>query len=129
MKEGKWEQIRDISKKSSPPARNTEPETPMSPKRPIEAESGKGKRIKFPNPKYADPASPEPVNFNIPTTLNFDTLGLEDDNSDDENFEPPQKKEPKPKKKKVRLQETILAGERIGLSDPHIAMMYNAGSK
>ena len=50
MKEGKWEQIRDISKKSSPPARNAEPETPMSPKRPIEAEEGRGKRIKYPNP-------------------------------------------------------------------------------
>ena len=128
MKEGKWEQIRDISKKSSPPARNTEPETPMSPKRPIEAESGRGKRPKFPNPKYANPASPEPVNFNIPTTLNFDHLGLEDDNNDDETFEPEKKAEPKPKSKKIRLEETILQGERCGLTDFQIAIMYNAGS-
>ena len=128
LKEGNWRQIRDISKKSSPPAGNAEPETPMSPKRPVEAESGLGKRIKFPNPKYTDPASPEPVNFNIPTTLNFDHLGLEDAD-DDETFKPEKKPEPKAKTKKLRLEETILAGERCGLSDPQIAMMYNAGSK
>ena len=130
LKEGKWEQVRDISKKSSP-ALNAEPETPMSPKRPIEAEEGKGKRIKFPNPKYNDPALEiEPVNLNIPSTLNFDTLGLEDDeDNDDENFEPPKKKQPKPlKRKRKNLQHTILAGERCGLTDFQIAVMYNAGS-
>ena len=130
LKEGKWEQIRDISKKR--PAKDAEPETPMSllsPKRPIEEDSGKGKRIKFPNPKYMDSASPvafEQVNFDIPATLNFDHLGLEDNINDDEDFEPEKKKEPK--KKKVRLEETILAGERCGLNDFQIAMMYNAGS-
>ena len=129
LKEGKWEQVRDISKKSSPStALNAEPETPMSPKRPIEAESGRGKRPKFPNPKYANPASPEPVNFNIPTTLNFDHLGLEDEDNDDETFEPEKKAEPKPKRKKIRLEETILQGERCGLTDFQIAIMYNAGS-
>ena len=133
LKEGKWKQIRDISPKKSSPAGDAEPEitmSPLSPKRPVEDEGGKGKRIKFPNKRYSDAAilEFEPVNFNIPSTLNFDNLGLQEDD-DDENFEPPKIKEPKPKKKKVRLQETILAGERIGLSDPHIAMMYNAGSK
>ena len=102
----------------------------MSPKRPaVENELGRHKRIKYPNPKYKD-ANPvfENVNLNIPSTLNFDTLGLKDENNDDENFEPPQKKEPKPKKKKIRLQQTILAGERCGLNDFQIAMMYSAGS-
>ena len=131
LQEGNWEQVRDISKKSSPPAGNAEPETPMSPKRPIETEEGKGKRIKYPNPKYNDPAPEiEPVNLNIPCTLNFDTLGLEDEDNDDENFEPPKKKEPKPlKRKRKNLQHTILAGERCGLTDFQIAMMYNAGGQ
>lgn len=135
LKEGKWEQIRDISKKSSPaPAPDVEPEIPtnlLSPKRHIPAESGKGKRIKYPNPKYNDSASPdfENLNLNIPATLNFDTLGLEDDDNEDENFEPETKMQPKPKRKRLRLQETILAGERCGLTDYEIVMMYNAGSK
>ena len=129
MKEGKWKQIRDISKKSSP-ARDAEPETPMSPKRPApEEELGKGKRIKTPNPKYAnDPTNPENV-YVVPTALNFDHLGLESEDKNDEIYEPEKKKEPKPKTKKLRLAETILAGERCGLSDPQIAMMYNAGCK
>ena len=129
MKEGKWKQIRDISKKSSP-ARDAEPETPMSPKRPApEEELGKGKRIKTPNPKYAnDPTNPENV-YVVPTALNFDHLGLEDEDNDDETFEPEKKKEPKPKKKKLKLEETILEGERSGLSDHQIARMYNAGSR
>ena len=128
MKEGKWKQIRDISKKSSP-ARDAEPETPMSPKRPApEEELGKGKRIRTPNPKYAnDPTNPENV-YVVPTALNFDHLGLEDVDNDDKTYEPEKKKE-KLKRKKLRLEETILAGERCGLSDPQIAMMYNAGSK
>ena len=130
MKEGKWEQIRDISQKSSP-AVDVEPETPMSPKRPaVENELGRHKRIKYPNPKYKD-ASPvfENVNLNIPSTLNFDHLGLED-KVDDEDFEPRKKKEPKVLKgKKVNLEETVLAGERCGLTDYQIMMMYNAGSK
>ena len=134
LRDGKWEQIRNISKKASPAADiDIEPEIPMnilSPKRQIEQELGQGKRIKYPNPKYSD-ASPEfePVNLNIPSTLNFDTLGLEDEGNNDENFEPPKKKEPKPKKKRINLQETILAGERCGLTDFQITMMYNAGSK
>ena len=132
LREGKWEQIRDFSKKSSP-AGDVEPETPMSPlspKRPLEEELGKGKRIKYPNPKYNDPAQEiEPVNLNIPSTLNFDNLGLEDEDNGDENFEPPKKKEPKPlKRKRKNLQHTILAGERCGLTDFQIAVMYNAGS-
>ena len=48
---------------------------------------------------------------------------------DDENFKLPEKKEPKPlKRKKIRLENTILAGERMGLNDFQIATMYNAGS-
>ena len=77
---------------------------------------------------YSNPASPEPVNFNIPATLNFDTLGLEDEDDDDETFEPEKKAEPKPKRKKICLEQTILAGERAGLTDFQIASMYNAGS-
>ena len=132
LREGNWEQIRDISRKSpqkSSPAENVEPETPMSPKRPIEEDLGKGKRKKYPNPKYNESASPEfeNVNLNIPATLNFDLLGLEDNKDDDETFNPEKKKEPKPKKKKVNLQETILQGERCGLNDYQIAMMYDAG--
>ena len=102
----------------------------MSPKRPIEVDLGRGKRPKYPNPKYNEPAPNfEPVNFNIPSTLSFDNLGLEDEDNDDENFEPPRKKEPKPLKwKRKNLQETISAGERCGLNDFQIAMMYNAGS-
>ena len=70
------------------------------------------------------------MNFDVPATLNLDHLGLEDEDDDDETFEPEKKKQPKPKKmKKVRLEETILAGERCGLSDHQIMMMYNAGSK
>ena len=129
MKEGKWKQIRDISKKSSP-APDAEPETPMSPKRPApEEELGKGKRIKTPNPKYAnDPTNPENV-YVVPTALNFDDLGLEIENiNDDRTYEPEKKEEPKPKRKNVRLEETILAGERCGLNDFQIAVMYNAGS-
>ena len=133
LREGNWEQIRDISRKSpqkSSPAENVEPETPMSPKRPVEEDLGTGKRIKYPNPKYNDPALEfEPVNLNIPSTLNFDSLGLEDEENNDENFEPPKKKEPKPlKRKRKNLQQTILAGERCGLNDFQIAMMYTAGS-
>ena len=128
LKEGKWEQIRDISQKSRPAE---EPETPMnilSPKRPVEEDLGKGKRMKYPNPKYNESASPEfeNVNLNVPATLNFDLLGLED-NNDDETYKPEKKKEPKPKKKKINLQETILQGERCGLNDYQIAMMYDAG--
>ena len=74
----------------------------------------------------ASPVAFEQVNFDIPATLNFDHLGLEDNINDDEDFEPEKKKEPK--KKKIRLEETILAGERCGLNDFQIAMMYNAGS-
>ena len=83
--------------------------SPLSPKRPLEQELGRGKRPKYPNPKYSDPAPEfEAVNFNVPSTLNFDHLGLEDDNND-ENFEPPKKKEPKPlKRKRKNLQETIV---------------------
>ena len=77
---------------------------------------------------YSDPASPEPVNFSIPATLNFDSLGLEDEDDDDETFEP-EKKAEKPKTKKIRLEETILQGERCGLTDFQIAIMYNAGSR
>ena len=66
----------------------------------------------------------------LPTALNFDDLGIEIDNiNDDKTFEPEKKEEPKPKRKKIRLEETILAGERLGLDDFKIAMMYNAGSK
>ena len=135
LRDGKWEQIRNISKKASPAADiDVEPEIPMnilSPKRPVEEDLGKGKRIKYPNSKYNDPALEfEPVNLNIPSTLNFDSLGLEDGDNNDENFEPPKKKEPKPlKRKRKNLQETILAGERCGLTDFQITMMYNAGSK
>ena len=80
---------------------------------------------------YSNPTDPEVenANFFIPTTLNFDNLELEEKENKDENYEPPQKKEPKPKKKKLRLEETILAGERCGLNDYQITMMYNAGSK
>ena len=57
LREGKWEQIRDISKKSSPVK---DAETPamsfLSPKRPAENPSadelGRGRRMKFSNPKY-----------------------------------------------------------------------------
>ena len=130
LKEGKWEQIRDISQKSSPAA-DAEPETlmsPLRPKRPLEDDLGRGKRMKIPNPKYTnDPTNPENV-YVVPTALNFDDLGLEVDDNDDENWELEKKKEPKPKRKKLRLEETILAGERCGLSDYQIAMMYNAGS-
>ena len=128
LREGNWEQIRDISRKS-PQKSSPEPETPMSPKRPLEDDLGKGKRMKIPNPKYNESASPEfeNVNLNIPATLNFDLLGLED-NNDDETYKPEKKKEPKPKKKKINLQETILQGERCGLNDFQIAMMYTAGS-
>ena len=128
LREGKWGQIRDISKKSSP-AIEVEPETPMSPpKRPHEDELGKGKRIRTPNPKYNnDISNPENV-YVVPTALNFDDLGLEDINNDDENFKLPEKKEPKPKRKKIRLEHTILAGERCGLNDFQITTMYNAGS-
>ena len=130
LKEGKWEQIRDISQKPKPAAAEEEtPISPLSPKRPIEEDLGKGKRIKIPNPKYNnDPTNPESV-YVIPTALNFDDLGLEIDNIKDETFEPEKKEEPKPKKKKIKLAETILAGERLGLDDFKIAMMYNAGSK
>ena len=132
LKDGNWKQICKIFKKSIPATDPESPISPLSPKRPVEADDsdfGKGKRIKFPNPKYSNPASPEPVNFNIPATLNFDHLGLED-KVDDEDFEPRKKKEPKVlKKKKVNLEETVLAGERCGLTDYQIMMMYNAGSK
>ena len=129
LKEGKWGQVRDISIKKSSPAENPEPESPMSPKRPLEQELGCGKRIRIPNPKYNnDPSNPENV-YVMPSALNFDDLGLGDDDDNDKNFEIGKKK-PKPqKKKKVRLQETVQIGERIGLSDNHIAMMYNAGNK
>ena len=132
LREGNWNQIREFSKKPSP-AGEVEPETPLSPlspKRPLEQELGFGKHIKYPNPKYNDPAPEfEPVNLNIPSTLNFDSLGLEDGDNNDENFEPPKKKEPKPlKRKRKNLQETVLAGERCGLTDCQIMMMYNAGS-
>ena len=129
LREGKWEQIRDISQKPKPAAAAETPISPLSPKRPIEDDLGKGKRIKIPNPKYNnDPTNPESV-YVIPTALNFDDLGLEIDNiNDDKTFEPEKKKEPKPKKKKIRLEETIRTGERFGLPDFQIAMMYNAGS-
>ena len=127
--EGKWKQIRDISKKSKPEPAHQSSISPLSPKRPIEEDLGKGKRIKIPNPKYNnDPTNPESL-YVIPTALNFDDLGLEIDNiNDDKTFEP-EKKEPKPKRKKIRLEETVLAGERCGLTDFQITMMYNAGSK
>ena len=128
LKEGKWEQIRDISQKPKPPPAAETP-SPLSPKRPIEEDLGRGKRIKTPNPKYNnDPTNPESV-YVIPTALNFDDLGLEIDNIKDETFEPEMKEEPKPKRKKIRLENTILAGERLGLDDFKIAMMYNAGCK
>ena len=128
--EGKWDQIRDISKKSSPAPKPPEPETPMSPKRPIEVDLGRGKRTKYPNPKYNEPAPNfEPVNFNIPSTLSFDNLGLEDEDNDDEIFEPPKPKLKPLKRKRKNLQHTILAGERCGLTDFQIAMMYNAAGQ
>ena len=125
LREGKWEQIRDISKKLSP-AKNVEPETAMSPKRPLEDDLGKGKRIKIPNSKYNNDLENVYV---VPTALNFHDLGLDDVDNDDKNFELGEKK-PKsaPKKKKKSLQQTILAGERCGLNDFQIAMMYSAGS-
>ena len=128
MKEGKWEQIRDISQKSSPlsVAETESLISPLSPsKRPAD-DLGRGKRIKFQNPKYSDPTSPENVEFFMPTALNFDDLALED--NADENWEPESKiKKPKPQKKeKCTYEETILAGERIGLDDYQIAMMVNA---
>ena len=102
----------------------------MSPKRPaVEIELGRGKRPKIPNPKYNTTTSPEEIEyakFLVPT---LDDLTLETENRDDEIFEPGKKKEPKVlKKKKIRLQETVLAGERCGLTDCQIMMMYNAGS-
>ena len=136
LKEGKWKQIRDISPKKTSPAAAVDlnPETeitisPLSPKRPLEQELGRSKRIRIPNPKYNnDPSNPENV-YVMPSALNFDDLGLGDDDDNDKNFEIGKKK-PKPqKKKKVRLQETVQIGERIGLSDNHIALMYNAGNK
>ena len=134
LKEGKWEQVRDISPKKTSPAAATDPETemtisPLSPKRPLEQELGRYKRIRIPNPKYNnDPSNPENV-YVMPSALNFDDLGLGDDDDNDRNFEIGKKK-PKPqKKRKVRLAETVQIGERIGLSDSHIAMMYNAGNK
>ena len=54
LKEGKWEQIRDISQKSSPlsVAETESLISPLSPsKRPAD-DLGRGKRIKFQNPKY-----------------------------------------------------------------------------
>ena len=125
LREGKWEQIRDISKKSSP-AKDLEPETPMSPKRPLEEDLGKGKRVKIPNSKYNNDSENVYV---IPTALNFDDLGLEDVDNDDKTFELEGKKpKSEPKKKRKSLQHTILAGERCGLNDFQIASMYNAGS-
>ena len=131
LKEGKWEQIRDISQKPKPAAAAAAetPISPLSPKRPIEDDLGKGKRIKIPNPKYNnDPTNPESV-YVIPTALNFDDLGLEIDNiNDDKTYEIEKKQEKKPKRKRIRLEETIITGERFGLPDHQIAMMYNAGS-
>ena len=134
LREGKWKQIRDISQKPKPAAAAAAaaaetPISPLSPKRPIEEDLGKGKRIKTPNPKYNnDPTNPESV-YVIPTALNFDDLGLEIDNiNDDKTYEIEKKQEKKPKRKKIRLEQTIIMGERFGLPDHQIAMMYNAGS-
>ena len=45
------------------------------------------------------------------------SIPLYPEGNDDKTYEPEKKKE-KLKRKKLRLEETILAGERCGLSDP-----------